>query len=200
MKKITILPLLVLLFTLTAFAQQSGTKHALLKSIVLPGWGEYSYESPSAYIFFGSELALWLGFGTLRYSANVQNRDLISYTRIHAGIEVYPDDSQYWADLGNYSTYLDHKEKMLERRSPEQIWDRDYSWEWDSEDAAQNYRDLYRKKELTLLSSEFIISGFIVNRIASVINVNYLRQKGMQLSAFVSPGAGGGNLHFGLSF
>lgn len=183
-----------------AFAQPSVPKQPLLKSLILPGWGEYSYQSKSAYIFFGTELALWIGLGGLRYSAAIQNQDLISYTTLHAGLNTYPDNKQYWADLGNYSSYADHRETMLENRTPEDIWNTDYIWEWDSESAAQNYRDLYRKKELTLLSSEFVITGFIVNRIASAINIKYLQQKNMQLSAFASPVKGGGYVHLGLSF
>ncbi len=192
--------LVTLLLAGLAFAQSSVPKQPLLKSLILPGWGEYSYQSKSAYIFFGTELALWIGFGGLRYSASIQNRDLISYTTLHAGLNIYPDNKQYWADLGNYSSYADHREAMLENRTPEDIWNTDYTWEWDSESAAQNYRDLYRKKELTSLSSEFVITGFIVNRIASAINIKYLQQKNMQLSAFASPVKGGGYVHLGLSF
>ncbi len=200
MKRRFITLLLALLITVPALAERSSSKHALLKSIVLPGWGEYSYGSGSAYIFLGTEIALWAGFGALRYSAGTQDRDLISYTRLHAGMESFPENKQYWADLGNYDSYLDHRETMLENRTPERIWSSDYSWEWDSGAASQQYRELYRKKELTLLGADFLIAGFIVNRVASAINVKYLEKKHMQLSAFASPARGGGNLYLGLSF
>ena len=189
-----------LLLTASLFAQQAVPKNTTLKSIVLPGWGEMSYGSGSAYLFMGVEAALWLGFGGLRYSAGVQNRDLITYTRLHAGMQDFPESQQYWADMGNYASYEAHRTRMLENRTPEKIWDPAYAWGWDDTDNRQQYRDLYRKKELALLSSEFLISGFIVNRIASVINVRYLQNKDMQLSAFASAGSGGAALYLGLSF
>ena len=184
----------------TLFAQEILPKNTIIKSIVLPGWGELSYKSNSAYIFLGTEAALWLGFAGLRYSANVQNRDLISYTQLHAGIMNYPDDVEFWSDLGNYMSYDDHEEDMLENRTPEDIWSTDYRWEWSSEDNLIEYEALFRKKELTLLSSEFVITGMIVNRIASVINVRYLNKKNMQISAYAGPVKGGGYLQIGLSF
>lgn len=184
----------------TLFAQEFAPKNTVLKSIVLPGWGELSYKSNSAYIFLGTEAALWLGFAGLRYSGNVQNQDLISYTQLYAGITNYPDDIEFWSDLGNFMSYEDHEEEMLENRTPEDIWNTDYNWEWSSEDKLIEYEALFRKKELTLLGSEFVITGMIVNRIASVINVRYLNKKNMQISAFAGPTNGGGYLQIGLSF
>lgn len=125
---------------------------------------------------------------------------MLSFSFLHAGLQQYPENDQYWADLGNYSTYLRHRERMLENRTPDNIWDPDYSWEWDSETARDIYRSLYRKKELTLLSSEFVITGLVVNRIASMINVRYLKNKNLRLSAFALPRAGGGVLQLGLNF
>ncbi|MCD6337254.1 MAG: hypothetical protein J7M01_03360 [Candidatus Marinimicrobia bacterium] len=184
----------------TLFAQDLAPKNTILKSIILPGWGELSYKSNSAYVFLGTEAALWLGFAGLRYSGYVQNRDLISYTQLNAGISDYPSDIEYWSDLGNYMSYEDHEEDMLENRTPENIWNTDYRWEWSSEDKLLEYGTLFRKKELTLLGSEFLITGMIVNRIASVINVRYLNKNNMQISAYAGPMHDGGYLQIGLSF
>ncbi|MCK4530810.1 MAG: hypothetical protein KAU44_06495 [Candidatus Marinimicrobia bacterium] len=184
----------------TLFAQELAPKNTVLKSIVLPGWGELAYKSNSAYIFLGTEVALWLGFAGLRYSGYVQNQDMISYTQLHAGLTDYPNDIEFWSDLGNFMTYEDHEEEMLENRTPEDIWNTDYQWEWNSEANLIEYESLFRKKELTLLGSEFVITGMIVNRIASVINVRYLNKKNMQISAFAGPINGGGYLQIGLTF
>jgi hypothetical protein len=200
MKRRLLIALSVLLLTASLFAQQAAPKNTMLKSIILPGWGETAYGSQSAYIFLGTELALWLGIGGLRYSAHVQNGDMISYTMLHAGVNAYPESHQYWADLGNYASYSAHSTRMLENRTPELIWNSDYNWEWDDPESRLIYRELHRKKELTRLSSEFMISGLIVNRIASVINVKYLKDKNIQLSAFASAGNGGASLHVGFSF
>jgi hypothetical protein len=199
MKRIFRFLLLVsLCFTLAA--QHVQPKNSVLKSALFPGWGELSYGSKSAYLFLGAEAALWMSFAGLRYSGHVQNLDLISYARLHAGVSEYPESKEYWADLGNFISYEDHEEEMLENRTPENIWSADYQWNWDSQNELSEFKELYRKKELTLLGSEFVITGMIVNRIASVINVRYLKNKSVKVSAFATPVKGGGYLEIGLSF
>ncbi|MEA2077303.1 MAG: hypothetical protein U9O95_04725 [Candidatus Marinimicrobia bacterium] len=192
--------LIFTVFAVSLFAQEASPKNTVLKSALLPGWGELSYKSNSAYIFFGTEVALWLGFAGLRYSGYVQNQDLISYASLNAGLTNYPNNNEFWADLGNFMSYADHEEEMLENRTPEDIWSTDYQWEWGAENNLMTYEALFRKKELTLLASEFVITGMLVNRIASVINVRYLNQKNLQLSAFAAPINGGAYLQIGLNF
>ena len=192
--------LLVLIMATGLFAQEANHEYSFIKSIVLPGWGELSYQSNSSYVFLGIEAALWIGYAGLRYSGYVQNQDLINFARLNAGITDYPDDEEYWADLGDFVSYADHREDMLENRTPEDIWSTDYQWDWGTEEKLLEYEQLFRNKELTLLGSEFVITGMIVNRIASVINVGYLNKKNMSLSAFAAPVKGGGYLEVGLSF
>lgn len=198
MKKVRLLILLSIISLLAA--QEVTPKHAVLKSALFPGWGELSYKNTSGYIFLGTEIALWLGYGGLQYSGYVQNQDLMTYARINAGVTNYPDINEYWADLSNFISRDDHEEDMLENRTPQDIWSTDYQWEWDSEEDLIVYQELYRKKELTLLSSEFVLTGMIVNRIASVINVRYLQQKNMNLKAYAVPVQGGGYLQLALDF
>jgi len=200
MKKIFRILLLLILISSLALGQSNEPKHSILKSIILPGWGELSYKSNSGYIFIGAEAALWLGFAGLRYSGYIQNQDLISYAELNAGLIDYPDNNEFWADLGNFMSRDDHEEEMLENRTPQDIWNTDYQWEWDTEADLMVYENLFRKKELTLLTSEFIVTGMLVNRIASVVNVRYLKNKNMRLNAFAAPVKGGAYLQIGLSF
>ena len=198
MKKI--LPIIVVLALITSLYAQEAPNNSVLKSAILPGWGELSYQSNSAYTFLGIEAALWVGFAGLRYSGYVQNQDLMNYARLNAGVSDYPESHEYWADLGNYLSRADHEEDMLELRKPEEIWSNDYNWDWVSEDELMVYERLFRNKELTLLSSQFVLTGMIVNRIASVINVRYLNNKNMQLSAFAAPVEGGAFMQIALNF
>ena len=192
--------IIILLTLITSLFAQETPNYSVLKSVVLPGWGELSYKSNSAYFFMGTETALWLGFAGLRYSGHVQNLDMINYARLHAGVTDYPSGDDYWSDLGDFISYADHEEEMLENRTPEKIYNTDYQWEWDSEDHLLTFERMFRNKELTLLSSEFVLTGMIVNRIASVINVRYLKNKDMNLSAFAAPVKGGALMQISLNF
>jgi len=191
---------LILLTLITSLFAQEAPKNTVLKSIILPGWGELSYKSNSAYIFLGTEAALWLGFAGLRYSGHVQNLDMINYARLHAGVTDYPAGNDYWSDLGDFMSYAEHEEEMLENRTPEKIYNTNYQWEWDTNDNLLTFERMFRNKELTLLSSEFVLTGMIVNRIASVINVRYLKNKNMSLGAFAAPVNGGAMMQVSLNF
>jgi hypothetical protein len=199
MKKIFRIIIMLTLIT-SLFAQEAAPKFGILKSMLLPGWGELSYKSKSAYVFMGAEAALWIGFAGLRYSGYVQNEDMINYARLNAGVVDYPEGNGFWSDLGDYMSYDDHREDMLENRTPENIYDTDYQWNWQTEDDLLVFERLFRNKELTLLASEFVLTGMIVNRLASVINVQYLKNKDMQLSAFASPVKGGAYMQIALNF
>lgn len=191
--------LIALTLTLGLYAQESKDL-SILKSIVLPGWGEISKGSNSGYVFFGTEAALWLGFGALRYSYGIQGKDLISYSQLHAGLKNHPDKAEFWADMGNHISYEDHKKSMLESRTPQKIWDVAYNWEWDSRESLLEYDALHRKKELSYITSNFVVTGMIVNRIASIINLKYLKTKDMKISALSYPIDGGANLQISLDF
>jgi len=125
---------------------------------------------------------------------------MTNYAELHAGVTSYPDNSNYWADLGNYQSYEDHKETMRENRRTDNIWDISYSWEWDNSDNSQTYRDLRRRKELASVGSQFIIAGLVVNRIASLINVKYLADKNMKAVGGVQHVPGGAALTAGIRF
>mgnify|MGYP005864055029 CR=1 FL=1 len=199
MKKLLRIIILISIIT-SLFAQEASPKLGVLKSAVLPGWGELSYKSNSAYIFLGTEAALWLGFAGLRYSAHVQDMDMINYARLNAGIVDYPDGNAIWSDMSDYMSYDDHKTAMLENRTPDKIYDTSYQWEWDELDNLLVFEGLFRNKELTLLASEFVLTGMIVNRVASIINVRYLKNSNMSLSAFAAPVDGGAFMQVALNF
>ena len=191
---------IILLTLITSLFAQEVPKNSVLKSAILPGLGELSYKSNSAYIFLGAEAALWLGFAGLRYSGHVQNLDMINYAKYHAGVTDYPAGNDFWSDLGDFMSYAEHEEEMLENRTPEKIYNTDYQWEWDTNENLLTFESLFRKKELTLLASEFVLTGMIVNRIASVINVRYLKNKNISIGAFAAPLEHGAIMQISLNF
>lgn len=196
-QKSTLFIILLLLFSLSS-AQTS--KVAYLKSAILPGWGEQSLGAKSFYYSMAAEAILWLGYGGLRYSYSHNTDNMINYAKVNAGINTFPEDAQYWADLGNYIDYAKHVEEMRESRSTEDIWDLAYEWNWNSAESQQTYSDLHHRTQLTNVSSQLIIAGLVVNRITSIINVHYLSKTGIQASSSVSNIPGGAQLNMGLSF
>ena len=64
MKKILFITFLSIILITNIFAQDNFDKKNILKSIVLPGWGELSYNKTHSKMFFISEVTMWVSLFT----------------------------------------------------------------------------------------------------------------------------------------
>lgn len=188
MKKILFIILLNIIIITNVFAQDNFDKKNILKSIVLPGWGELTYNKTRSKMFFISELTMWISMFTFNKYYDIQDHDMSNYAKIHSGAEEFSSKSQYWVDLGNYFSYQDHKSEMLEMRTPEKIYDEKYEWDWDTHANANKYRDMRIARDKSLLRAKFAIGGLVLNRIISAIDVIYLSNKQNHIYSSLSLG------------
>ncbi|MEA3499786.1 MAG: hypothetical protein U9R41_02015 [Candidatus Marinimicrobia bacterium] len=177
MKKILFIIFLNIIMITNIFSQDNFDKKNILKSIVLPGWGELSYNKTRSKMFLVSELTMWVSLFTFNKYNDIQDQDMRNYAEIHSGAEEFSTESQYWVDLGNYFSYQDHKSEMLEMRTPEKIYDVKYEWDWDTHTNANKYRDMRIDRDQSLLRAKFAAGGLVLNRIISAIDVIYLSNK-----------------------
>jgi hypothetical protein len=186
MKKILFITFLSIILITNIFAQDNFDKKNILKSIVLPGWGELSYNKTHSKIFFISEVTMWVSLFTFNKYNDIQDSDMRNYAEIHSGAEEFSSSSQYWVDLGGYFSYQDHKTEMLEMRTPEKIYDEKYAWDWDTHENANKYRNLRIDRDQSLLRAKFAAGGLVLNRIISAIDVIYLSNKQNHISSSLS--------------
>lgn len=189
---------LFLIMTL-AITLYASDKMAIVKSLILPGWGEHSLNaSRRASGFMLTEAALWVSYTSLSVYKNVQNDDMIHYAEAHSGAADFHGSSQYWVDIGSYLSWEEHREEMLENRMPEKIYSETYAWNWESLNHANTFRDIRIRKDRTDHRMTFLIGGMIFNRLVSVLDVIYLTRT-VESSLHVSPGAAAVNLSISLN-
>lgn len=177
---------LFLLFMMMSLVYASDNR-AILKSLILPGWGEHSLDaSRRGRSFMIVEAGLWISYAGLHSYRDIQHDDMIHYARAHSGAADFHGSSQYWVDMGSYLTWEEHREEMLENRMPDKIYDEQYAWSWESLDHANTFRDIRIKKDRTDHRMTFLIGGMIFNRLVSVLDVIYL-SRSMESSLYVSP-------------
>ena len=175
--------MLILLSSGTIFAQSDSStfilstgeaRTLLIKSIILPGWGEHSLGYASrGYTFNSSELCLWVGYTALIFLGQSMEQDMIAYAASHAGVDPAGKDNFYYTDIGNYSNIHDYNDQKLRYRQFDRLYPEtdEYTWAWDSDDARQEFDQLRYNSQRMLHGATFVVGGLILNRLVSMIDI-----------------------------
>jgi|TARA_B100002003_G_scaffold83295_1_gene77763 hypothetical protein len=174
-KKVIIISLICCI----AFGQSNNGLSPVVKSFLLPGWGEYSLDKPErGRIFSLSETALWTFFaGALIVSHNYS--DLFqAYAADYAGVNTKSKERQFWLDVGNYESMIAHNEEHLRFREFDALYpsESEWSWEWSSDSKREKYRDYRVASDTWALGAKFIAGSIVINHIVSAIDALYLQR------------------------
>ncbi len=167
-----------------AASERSATRiqfKPVLKSLLLPGWGEKQLGHTGwTRSFLLTEIGLWLGYvGIVQYS-QVLERDYQAYAALHAGVDPNGKDAQYWIDIGNANNIYEFNERRRVQRNLAATYPETsaYYWQWDSESSRFYYGDLRTRQYRWERATIFVISGMVLNRLLSAINVIRLQKSG----------------------
>ena len=171
--------IIISLFCAIAFAQKSNGLSPIVKSFLLPGWGEYALEKPNrGRIFILSETALWTSFAGALIVSNNYTDLFQAFAADYAGVETSGKDRQFWVDVGNYETLNGHNEEHLRFRDYDAIYpmNSEWHWEWTSEEKRLQYRDYRVASDTWALGAKFIAGSIVMNHIISAIDALYLQR------------------------
>ena len=149
----------------------------VVKSLILPGWGEYSLGNQiRGRIFVLSETMLLLAILGSYSVSKRQDTEFKAYAAEHAGISPVGKDRQFWVDIGNYSSLLAFNEEHLRWRDFNALYeDNDtWTWSWDSNDNRERFENMRIASDTWMLRSSFFIGGVVLNHIVSAIDALYL--------------------------
>lgn len=189
---ITILISLFLLGSITLQAKVF-TVNPLLKSILIPGWGQLSQGHSYGYVMLTSETLFW---STYLYNKNEQDlKDRSSYEYALKFAHINPADysAQYYRDLskynssgfdaGGYNAMIRQTAIELFQYDPiaqqayidENKYTDEMSWGWDNDTLRKKY-GTQRKEILDLKDQAQVFTGLLIaNHIISGIDM--LRQR-----------------------
>ena len=170
--------------------QQKPLISPVVKSLVLPGWGEYSLDNHiRGRIFVLSETVLLLAILGSYSVSQRQETEFRSYAAEHAGISPDGKDRQFWVDIGNYSSLLAFNEEHLRWRDFNALYeDNDtWTWAWDSGNNRERFENMRIASDSWRLRGSFLIGGVVLNHIVSAIDALYLSKISNIKETVVSP-------------
>jgi len=160
--------------TADSLLSQQTARGLLLRSMVLPGWGEHRLNyHQRGYALNSSELLGWVTYAVLLYFGNSAEKDMRAFAATHAGIDPRGKDIYYYTDIGNYNTLYEYNYQKLRYRQYASLYpDTDsYFWAWDSDASRREFDGLRYDSQQLLHLASFALGGLIVNRIVSMIDV-----------------------------
>ena len=158
-----------------SIALGSPTIHPIVKSLIVPGWGEASvgYQKSSRF-FIHSESILVISCLSAYKIGEMKQNEYIAFANEHAGAKSI-SDHRYWVDIGNYNSNQAFDEEHLRMRDGKEGQWSSYPWLWQGGDS---YRKQFEKMRIDsdklFFTGKFIIGGIILNHIVSGINTLYL--------------------------
>jgi len=190
--------------------KRSGSRKALILSLLLPGLGETSLgERGRATGFFVAEGAIWTHFVWFQVAGHLRKDNYIDQAQRHAGVGVSSADDTYWKLLGQYQTSrgtgAGAYEETLRREArdlypsdpasqdawvAERLPSGDRAWAWTSAEAQTSYRATRENSRRAYDRSKYSIAAAIVNRMLSAIDTQIIRRKRSNGEQSARPGEG----------
>lgn len=159
---------------------------SMLKSLVLPGWGERSIGAAGrGNTFLATEVSLWVGFGLLKAISNRAHDEMIS--KVVSAAQVNPADKSagYFDDVGNYNSFTDYNDQMLRDRNPYLLYPegQGYEWNWSSESQRKSFKDIKFKRNLYSQFTVYTLGAITINHVVSAIDAVWLSKSSLNLHA-----------------
>ena len=185
---------LVFTFMLLSMVTQLSAKGELMRSLVFPGWGELKMEeSKRAKMFMATDLSIIATY-LLGKSFNRWYIDkYLAYGTLYADADMNGKDYAYIVNMSNYDSMDSYNHSMMIQHNAnafDDIYtDQEYNWEWDSVADRNKFNDLRENSLIAEKIAEFAVAGLILNRVASAIDILYLKnsKSNLGLNAFVIP-------------
>jgi hypothetical protein len=169
---------------------------ALLRSLVIPGWGEsYLGYKKTGQAFFWTDMAIWTAVAGLHFYGKWREDQFISYGATHAGAYMSGKSDKYYADIGNYNNTDEYNQaKLLVRNYDALYTDPSYFWSWDSEGNRMTYDHFRIQSRSAKNRMYFFFGAAALNRLISLVDTGkkandiLKKQKTAQLEWRVEPG------------
>ena len=179
----------------------SKTLDPVLKSAILPGWGQNELgEKKKEKLFKIFEFsALAACFASYGFSKHIQY-NFKTFAANHANVENFDNDRQFWVDIGNYINPDSHDNEHLRWRENDKLYRNNSLWNWDSYDNMKKFEKLRIKSDFLDRQGKFIAGAILINHIISAIDALYIKNIKQQNSIELTSSMNIGNPRLELIF
>ena len=189
---------IALVITQVLYTQQLGSAvdhpkpliSPVVKSLVFPGWGEYSLDNQTrGRVFVLTETVLLLAILGSYSVAQRKETEYKAYAAEHAGIDPLGKNRQFWVDIGNYSSLFTYNEEHLRWRDFNALYENNdtWAWAWDSNNNRERFENTRIASDIWRLRGSFLIGGVVLNHIVSAIDALYLSKISNIQETVISP-------------
>jgi hypothetical protein len=164
----------------------AGRAQILLRSLTVPGWGQYSTgHHTAAGIFALAETGIWVSFASFRIQEQMRREAYERTARLLAGIELRGRDEEFRRVVGAYISSDEYNQLVVFRDAANLHYDdpaayRAYIaehslsgnnvWAWNSEESLLRYRAQRRSEDRASLRANTALALAVINRILSALH------------------------------
>jgi hypothetical protein len=163
------------LLTAPAFAASDelakARASAFLKSLILPGWGQYtSGHKTAAAMFAMTELAFLGGMYGFHSYGVAKRQDYKAYAAQYADV-VGDHPHDFYVDVGNWDRVEDYNEERLKDREFDRLYtSASDSWQWDSNEHRVRMKKIRVQSDKAFNGVYYLVGGLVLNHLASAIH------------------------------
>ena len=150
-------------------------KKALLRSLIIPGAGEYYLGKKSlARAFFATEVTLWLGYFAFQQYGKWVRQDALAFAATHSGAKIAGKPSQFFVDIGNYTDVYQYNDAKLRYGENEKYYaEADYFWSWDQDSNRQKFENMRIASDRARNRSTYVLGAVFANHLISAIHASW---------------------------
>jgi hypothetical protein len=146
--------------------------NAMLRSLVIPGWGEsYLGFHSAARRFFWTDMIIWAGVIGLETYSSWRQDQFMALGAQHSGAQMAGKNDAFYADIGNYMTTQEYNDAKIRARNFDAVYsDPAYLWSWDSDQNRAHYDNTRIQSKSAKNKVIFFIGAAALNRLVSFID------------------------------
>ena len=159
--------------------QKESTLDPVIKSIIIPGWGQKSLGKPKrARLFNYIESGILITLISSSTFSNIEKRNYKAFASKHAAISSSGKNHKYWVDIGNYNSIEKYNDEHLRNREMDDLYpdDKKWSWDWDLDSNRKIFENKRIRADQLELFATFSFGALVLNHIVSSIDALYLKK------------------------
>ncbi len=170
-----------------------STGGAFLKSLLLPGWGEYSAGAKDrAKGFLVAEGILWSSFTAFEIYGKWKHSDMANLAVERAGVNNKNKNNTFYSHVSNYQDIEEYNEEMRRFRRYDDVYpiDADHFWRWQTETDREQFDRLHLSSQLAFRNATLVVGGILVNHFLSAIDaiwVTYRANRSVAANFRITP-------------
>ncbi len=151
-----------------------------LRSLVLPGWGEWGLgHRRRGLAFLLAEGALWSTFAAFKIYGRWRENDYIHFAYERAGVAPGHKEQSFYFHVSNYRNLYEYNEEMRRFRRYGDVYPEDaaHFWEWKSKSDRLRFDRLRLTSQLAFRNATLTVGAVLINHLLSAVDAVWMAHR-----------------------